>query len=409
VPVTSICSAAESRTESSPASAATEPSWAPVRSSRSLVSRILFCTWQYHPVPAGGAERQARLQAEELVRRGHHVTVVCPTAPGARSGEINGVSVLRLRRSRRRHLSSVTYFLNLGRYVLIHGRRFDVAHVHLANLQADVVVAVARLLGLPTHVKVANSGTYGETRRLERVARITRWYGLRHATSVQALSGETRGELLRIGVSADRIVNIPNGVLLGAKRAPAVDRAAVRTALGLPQKGGIVLYLGRFARYKGLDDLLDAWRAVGRNGWTLLLVGEDATDEPFGALPPLPGLVVQPWTTRPDTYLQAADIFVLPSHSEGMSNALLEAMSTGVAIVASDAGAASEMLEHGRSGYVHPTGDIDQLAKLLDAVMGDDDLRDRLMEGAQERAKSYGVPHVVDKLEDVYRQIGRPG
>lgn len=370
------------------------------------MSSILFCTWQYYPVQAGGAERQARLQAEELVRRGHQVTVVCPTAPRAANGEIDGVTVRRLRRSRLRYVGSVAYLLNLARYVLVHGRRFDVVHVHLANLQADAVVVVARLLRLPTHIKVANSGEYGETRRLERVARISRWYGLRHASSVQALSEETRRELLRVGVSPDRIVSIPNGVL-DVGSAHSDDRATARDTVALPQEGGIVLYLGRFARYKGLADLLEAWRTVGRAGWTLLLVGEDALDEPFGPLPTLPGVVVRPWTTTPEAFLRAADIFVLPSHSEGMSNALLEAMATGVAIVASDAGAASEMLEHGRSGYVYPAGDIARLAGLLDAVIADGALRAQLTSGARDRSKDFSVERVVDQLEDLYRRIGR--
>lgn len=373
------------------------------------MTRILFCTWQYHPVPAGGAERQARLQAEELVRRGHDVTVVCPRVRGVGSGSVTGVQIRRLGRlggGRVRYLRSISYFANLGLFVMRRGRRFEVVHVHLANLQADVVVAAARLRGVPTHVKVANSGVHGETRRLARVARLTRWYGLKHADSVQALSEETRRELLRIGVRDDRIVSIPNGVP-AEPAPPGPDQKSAREALGLPAEGRIVLFQGRFARYKGLADLLEAWQKVARPGWTLLLVGEEAVDEPFGELPPLPGLVVHPWTSTPRLYLRAADVFVLPSHSEGMSNALLEAMSVGVAIVSSDTGAASEMLEHGRSGLVHTTGDVTGLARLLDQVMADGTLRERLRAAARERSAVYSVDAVVDRLEAVYRRIGR--
>ncbi len=305
-----------------------------------------------------------------------------------------------------RYLRSVTYFLNLFRYVAVHARRYDVVHVHLANLQADVVVAAARVVGVPTHVKVANSGTHGETRRLERIARVTHWYGLRHADSVQALSEETRGELIRIGVRPERIIGIPNGV--PAREDAGGDREGARRELGLPG-GGIVLFLGRFARYKGLADLLDAWRKVGRPGWSLLLVGEEAVDEPFGPMPDLDGLLVHPWTTTPHTYLSASDVFVLPSHSEGMSNALLEAMAAGAAIVSSDTGAASEMLVHGASGLVHPTGDVAALAGELDAVMSDEVLRRSLGAGAFERARDFSVEHVVDQLEGVYGRLARDG
>jgi glycosyltransferase involved in cell wall biosynthesis len=368
------------------------------------VARILFCTWQYHPVVAGGAERQARLQAEELVRRGHRVTVVCPRADGVSSGTVDGVRVVRLRRLPGAWPRRLSYFANLFRFVLQHGGTYDVVHVHLANLQADAVVAAAGLRRVPTHVKVANSGMYGETRRLAAVAKVTRWYGLKHAASVQALSEETRQELLRIGVRPERIVAIPNGVPV--PQPP--DRAAARSRVGLPPDGKVLLFLGRFAGYKGLGDLLAAWPEVARDGWTLLLVGEEAEDEPFGPLPDLPGLLVHPWTTAPADYLAAADVFVLPSHSEGMSNALLEAMACGRAVVTSDTGAATEMVEDGVSGLVHPTGDVDALSKALDAVLSDDDLRDRLAAGARARADDFSVASVVDRLEEVYARIGRP-
>src|SRR5436190_21166955 len=75
--------------------------------------RIVFFTWNYFPAPAGGAERQARLQAEELVRRGHEVTVACPRTTGKRSESIGGVRVRRLLWTDRRHLQRLGYLVAL--------------------------------------------------------------------------------------------------------------------------------------------------------------------------------------------------------------------------------------------------------------------------------------------------------
>ena len=368
------------------------------------MARILFCTWQYHPVPAGGAERQARLQAEELVRRGHEVTVLCPRVRGVRSTTLNGVRVVRLRRLTGTWPRRISYLLNLFRAILVRRRQVDVVHVHLANLQADVAVLAGRLVGLPVHVKVANSGVYGETRRLRNIARVTRWYGLRHAASVQALSEETRLELERVGVQKERVVSIPNGVTL--PRLPR-DRGRARDALRLPGDEVIALFAGRFATYKGLSDLVQAWGEVAGPGRRLLLVGEEAEDDPFGTVPDLPGLEVRPWAESVQPYLDAVDVFVLPSRSEGMSNALLEAMATGRAIVSSDTGAATEMMDDGVSGLIHPTGDVGRLAECLDRVLADDGLRERLAAAARQRAESFSVPVVVDQLEAVYERISR--
>src|SRR5437660_5212439 len=125
----------------------------PPQPSRPL--RIVFFTWNYFPAPAGGAERQARLQAEELVRRGHEVTVACPRTTGERREIIAGVHVHRLPWTYRRPFQRVLYLGALFVFFLRNARQFDVVHIHLANLQADVIVPLARLFGLPVYVKVA--------------------------------------------------------------------------------------------------------------------------------------------------------------------------------------------------------------------------------------------------------------
>src|SRR5947208_13361587 len=174
--------------------------------------RIVFFTWNYFPAPAGGAERQARLQAEELVRRGHEVTVVCPRTSGERSEIIGGVRVHRLPWIDRRPLQRLLYLAALLVFFSRNARRFDVVHIHLANLQADVIVPLARLFRRPVYIKVACGGSEGEVTRLAKVARLTRWVGLRHAAHVQALSQEIGAELISIGVRPERIVRIPNGL-----------------------------------------------------------------------------------------------------------------------------------------------------------------------------------------------------
>jgi glycosyltransferase involved in cell wall biosynthesis len=317
---------------------------------------------------------------------------------------VDGVRVVRLRRLAGTWPRRISYLANLFGYVLRHGRSFDVVHVHLANLQADAAVLAARIAGVGSHVKVANSGTHGETRRLSTVARVTRWYGLRHADSVQALSQETADELARVAVRPERVVKIPNGVLL-----PSLprDRSGARQALGLPQDEGIVLFAGRFARYKGLDDLIAAWAVVSRRGWMLLLVGEEAEDDPYEAGVDLARVELRPWVDSIQPYLDAADVFVLPSHSEGMSNALLEAMASGRTVVSSDTGAATEMIEDEVSGLVHGTGDVPALVESLGRVMDDEQLRTRLAEGARRRAEEFSVESVVGRLEQVYQRIGR--
>lgn len=368
--------------------------------------RILFCTLAYHPVAAGGAERQARLQAEELVLRGHHVTVVCPAAAGVVSGIVDGVNVVRLPTVPRRPFRTVSYLAALTGYLVLRVRTFDVVHVHLANPQADVATILGALFRRPVYVKVASGGELGEVGRYRRLAILTRYVGLRGAMRVQAISDEIERDLRGIGIPPARIVRNPNGIdLARLGDVPVRPDATSREALDLPVAEVLVIYVGRFADYKGIDDLLAAWHDVEPVSNKLLLVGATAKDAPPDFLGSK-NVVVRPWTSEIATYLRAADVFVLPSHSEGMSNALLEAMASGLPAVATRVGAAESMIADGVTGILIDPGDRTALTAALQRLIEDGKLRRRLGSAASESVRSrYGITTVVDTIERSYREI----
>src|SRR5690606_23608609 len=121
-----------------------------------------------------------------------------------------------------------------------------------------------------------------------------------------------------VGVDERRILRLPNGVEVGGAPSP-LERAEARKALGLPGTGTLVLYLGRFSRYKGVADLVEAWgrlpEAVTGHAH-LLLVGyrpDRPPEEQLELTPDHATVIVHQWTDRAPDYLRAADVFVLPS------------------------------------------------------------------------------------------------
>ena len=164
--------------------------------------RVLFCTLNYPPGIAGGAEQQARLQAGH-VRRGHRVEVVCPRWDRLRTGRVNGVLVHRLPFLRTLPWQ-FTYPWLLFAFILGRSERFDLVHVHLGNIQADAAGVAALLTGTPTYVKLAAGGPRGEVGRMRPLARVTRYFGFRHAAAIQALNDEIEQELTHLGVSRGR-------------------------------------------------------------------------------------------------------------------------------------------------------------------------------------------------------------
>jgi glycosyltransferase involved in cell wall biosynthesis len=367
--------------------------------------KVLFCTLDYAPSAAGGAERQAQLQAEGLTRRGHVVEIVCQRIGGFRSGAVNGVMVHRLPRIPSWPLRPISYLLLLGAFLLLRLRRYDLVHVHLANLQADVAVAVARLVGRPSYLKIAAGGPLGEIGRFRRAAFVTRYYGIRHATLVQAISDEIAEDVSRLGVPASRIIRIPNGIVPLGEQVTDASRVAARGRLGLEDHGLLVLFTGRLERDKGIEDLLAVWQtsAIG-SGATLLLVGSPGLKNPV-SMKGLPANVEhRPWSSDIGSYLSAADIFVLPSYAEGMSNALLEAMSIGLPCVASRVGAAPEMILDGQTGLLMEAGDRDALAGALDTLASDPALRARIGAAAHESVlERYRIESVVKLIDAAYK------
>jgi glycosyltransferase involved in cell wall biosynthesis len=368
--------------------------------------RILFCTLGYPPSPTGGAEKQAQLVAERLVRRGHVVHVVCPSVNGSKSGTVNGVRVHRLPVFDRRPFRTLTYLPLLFVFLLVRLSRFDLVHVHLANLQADVAVLAATFVRRPSYLKLAAGGRLGEIGRLRKVAWLTRYYGIRHATLIQAISAEIFEDLTKIGVPLGRIRRIPNGVALSGSPGRRLNTQDGRRRLGLPEDALVVLYVGRMEREKGVHDLISAWESARIPSGLLLLVGSAGIKDPAPTRQLPPRTFYVGWSSEIQSYLSVADIFVLPSYVEGMSNALLEAMSAGVPCIATCVGATPDIIRDGVNGLTIAPGDRMALIGALEAFAADGKLRDKIGAAAQESVRAnYEIGAVVRTIEAAYRSI----
>lgn len=358
----------------------------------------------------GGAERQAYLQARELSRVGHFVMVVCPrwrsSSPAMQ--KIDGAIVRRLPMLARRPFVGISYLVALAWFLLRTGRRFDVIHVHLANNQADLVCLVAKVIGRPVYLKVAGGGVSGEIgRRKDRGFPIGRFLGLRWASVVQALSSEIAEELTLAGVKPGRIVRVPNGLDLGPMALLDADgKAAVRERLGIAKDGLIFLFVGRFAYYKGVADLLAAWESPVR-GATLTLVGTYDTEDAVPPITPTGELDVRGWADDPREFMLAADVFVHPAHADGMSNAVLEAFGCGLPTIATASGASTGFLVDGENSLLYAPGDTATLAKLMKRLAANNGLRERLGEGGRRTAERHDIRLVEREIVSIYRAVAR--
>ncbi len=255
------------------------------------------------------------------------------------------------------------------------------------SLVRDVaVLSYARMRGVPTvyHLRfgripeIARRGT--PEWRLAKVA-------FRLAASVLVLDLKTQ-DAIRRNVSRARVVLVPN--LIDTSTLPAPSTGA-----------NTAVFLGWVKPAKGIEDLLVAWQDVERThlGWVLSVVGPVQAgylEELRDAYPlsTVDFLKDQPHD-RALEILANCSVFVLPSHSEGFPNAILEAMALGKCVLGTAVGAIPEMLDEG-CGVVVPPRDPKRLRDALQTVMDEPDLRQRLGRAAARKVQAqYTIERVV--------------
>lgn len=331
--------------------------------------RILLVTQRFRPL-IGGAESVLGELTRELVRQGHEVTVLTARWDSTWPAEerVDDVKVIRLPFRRIRLWGTWRFMRAMKRWLIEHGRAFDVWYVSMLKHCAWVAIGSSWRLRVPVVLRPEGSGPTGDVAWHETAlgGNLIR-RRCRHAATLVALSPHIRAELEGVGIERVRIRDIPNGVPV--PRLPdEIDRGAWRKRLGLHIVAPLAVFIGRLSPEKGLTDLITAWKRVQAElaDAQLVMVGSGPQEADLRRLAAdQPSIVCPGATQQPQRYLNAADLFVLPSHEEGMSISLLEAMATALPIVATDIPGNRGLIESGRHGLLVPPNRPDQLAKAI--------------------------------------------
>ncbi len=219
--------------------------------------------------------------------------------------------------------------------------------------------------------------------------------------------------LSRLGVREQRLAVIPNGVdpelwkPVGLHKTNPT-RTQVKARLGTKR---IFLYMGRIAAEKNVEALLRAWKLVSPSGCRLVIVGDGPLLPTLQYTNPENDNDILWWGYESNlekkiALLQCAEVFVLPSLVEGLSLALLEAMATGTACVATDAGADGEVLKDGAGIVLSTQGVTTQLRTLLPVLKEQPILTSELGKRARCRVlERYTLTRNIDALEVLYGDL----
>lgn len=240
-----------------------------------------------------------------------------------------------------RTMGALIYMISLGFFLLLHNKRYDLIHVHQALYPAFISVLVGKqILGKPVLVKTASSGLTSDFKLIKRfpLGRFQLRYLVQKMDCLVSVSKISGKEYLEIGFPKSRIVYIPNGVKVPNEKKDF--RGGMKRAISM----------SRLSEEKGVDVLLRAWAAVVRyeKGLQLTIMGFGPLESRLKGLSQCLGIETSVEFTgrveNVESYLTNAELFILPSRAEGLSNALLEAMSHGIPCIATRVGGNGELL-----------------------------------------------------------------
>ena len=382
--------------------------------------RVCMLSFYFYPSYSGSAVQAGNL-SRRLVERGIEPLFVSANLTGAAPTEVvDGLRVVRLPLMKTQDLQIPSFWLSLVWFFLRKRKSFDIIHAH-GTFQHAVASVVGRWLRKPTILKVTMAQSDLAFHKHGRMwGRVNRYFVTRFDCFI-AISTEVHQEFLARGFDARRIRVIPNGVDTDVFHpAAAESRDWLRSAIGLPAKP-TVIYVGVIDARKNVDGILRVWKRVREKTaiGQLVLVGpmpreDEATPGPFfqklNAYVRDNGLaesvIFVGQQADVPSYLRAADIFLFPSRREGMPNALLEAMASGLASVSSDIGGSRDLIRHGEDGYLHEVDDEQGMAASVAGLLQDPALTARIGATAHGKiVKGFSLEVTAERYLQLYREL----
>jgi glycosyltransferase involved in cell wall biosynthesis len=368
--------------------------------------RIVILIYDFPPQVLGGTEIATYSIAKHLVQRGHEVHVVTTWGKGLPRERIeDGFTVHRSRVIVKPVLGSTSYFIHA--YSAVKKINPDLIHAQNISL-ALYALLIKKTLKKPYVTWAQGSDIYLPSR-------FFRWFykfNLKNAGAVIAQTSDEKGIMQKI---CDRdIMILPSGIDLG--RFSNLSRESSRSGLQIKKGEKVILFVGKLHAVKGVNYLIQAMNVIRQKEpkTRLILVGDGEERRDLEKLTSSLNLadsvtfVGKVPNEKVPQYMAAADIFVLPSLSEGFPMVIVEAMASGLPIVTTNVTGLPEIVHNGENGLlVEPKNSVELAEKIL-LLLQDDELRGDIAQNNRQRAKDYTWEKVVDNLEEVYQKVVAP-
>ncbi|MBA7540304.1 N-acetyl-alpha-D-glucosaminyl L-malate synthase [subsurface metagenome] len=352
---------------------------------------ILMFDAAYPPPILGGKEKQAHLLARELIRQGEKVQALSYLHNGNKSDLYEGILIRRVRKG---VLSVPSFLLHLIWLRFF----FNIFHIHTPSRIGLILAIIGYFLNYKVLFKFPGQTIFDNRSVTDSLLlRI----GLKISKQLIVLEDRTKNKLKRIGIEDNKIFNTVNGVEISELKLYSHESNEI-----------LLLYVGRLVPIKGCDYLIESCSLLDSSkiNWKLFLIGDGPLQSNLQLLARKLNIsdrvFFKGYHTNTIDFMRNADILILPSRSEGMSNVLLEAVSVGLPIVATDVGAARKIVGDYASKFLCKPLDPVDVANKIEVLAKNYEIRNMYGEYLHERGKKlFSIEEVAGKYRIIYHQI----
>lgn len=322
---------------------------------------------------------------ERSIREGHEVHLACGDTGSFDELASNGISMRKIHIDRKiSPLSNLKSIMQL--YQLFKKEQYQIVHVHtpVASLLGRIA---AKLAGVPHIIYTAHGFYFHEEMKASKYQlfySIEKFAG-QYSTDYLLIQSEedfrtaVNGRFLK---NEEHIIHLSNGVNIWNKFHPnLIDKSIsneLRVQIGLKEDAFVFLYIGRLVREKGILELVEAFNELQKNNRkaVLILVGDvnpsERDQELIEKLPTLlssPNVIHLGFRKDIPQLLSIADVFVLPSHREGLPRSIIEAMAMEKAIIASNIRGCREEVFPNQNGILFEKENTQELKNAMEELI----------------------------------------
>lgn len=376
--------------------------------------RVLVISFKFWPEYAGWLQ-QTLSMIEASDPHQTSFTWITPQKPGNESGtkvwknlDVHHIGSSYTSQSR---LGRLLFGVKIAKYLIQNRKKYDVIFCPLAYTPTEIVVTISRILHKPTVVRIAQ----GEISTSYFMGRFRRRFFSSLATKLVVLN-KSLFESLELAAS-HKVQWFPNGVDI-ERFQPAIndEKTELRERWKIRESQPVILFVGAMVPRKGVDTLVSAFIQVAKDNKDSLLLLAGPTNSQTEFFNEIKLQVAKfglehrirflGHTSTVEDLMRAADIFVLPSHAEGMPNVLLEALATGLPCIASNIPGVQELIIPNHNGLLFPPKSVQELANQLRFLLDHDDARQEIgKQACQTIVEKFSIRQTAKRYQELFAQV----